>query len=370
MRVPFFDLQRFHKPLEAEIMKAIKRVIESNRFILGDEVEQFEIEYAKYCNTDYCVAVNSGLDALHLILRAYNIGIGDEVIIPSNTFIATALAVDYAGAIPVLVEPDEYTYNIDVSLVEESITPKTKAIIAVHLYGQPADIDPLLDLAAKYNLKVIEDAAQAHGALYKGKKVGSLGHAAAFSFYPGKNLGAFGDGGAICSNDKDLIDRVKLLRNYGSKQKYVHEVKGFNSRMDEIQAAILRVKLKYLDAWNEERRKIAEQYTQLLANYDVITPHIKDEIIPVWHQYVIRHSQRDALQKYLHSQGIDTLIHYPIPIHEQLAYKNYSKISKKFTLTQSLANSILSLPIYPGLTQSEIEAVVENIRSFSTREGE
>jgi dTDP-4-amino-4,6-dideoxygalactose transaminase len=227
----------------------------------------------------------------------------------------------------------------------------------------------LLDLAAKYNLKVIEDAAQAHGALYKGKKVGSLGHAAAFSFYPGKNLGAFGDGGAICSNDKDLIDRVKLLRNYGSKQKYVHEVKGFNSRMDEIQAAILRVKLKYLDAWNEERRKIAEQYTQLLANYDVITPHIKDEIIPVWHQYVIRHSQRDALQKYLHSQGIDTLIHYPIPIHQQLAYKD-NKISKEFTLTQNLAKSILSLPIYPGLTLDEIQTVVESIRSFNIHKGE
>jgi dTDP-4-amino-4,6-dideoxygalactose transaminase len=363
--IPFLDLERFHKPLEAEIIDAIKRVVVSNRFILGEETEQFEAEFARYCDTDYSAVVGSGLDALHLILKAYGIGSGDEVIIPANTFIATALAVNYAGATPVFVEPHEATYNINVSLVEAKITSKTKAIIPVHLYGQPADMDPLLELAAKYSLKIIEDAAQAHGALYKGRKAGSLGDAAAFSFYPGKNLGAFGDGGAVCSDDEDLIKTVKMLRNYGSHQKYVHELKGFNSRMDELQAAVLRVKLKYLDTWNEERRAIAEEYAKLLIDSNVVTPAVPSDMLPVWHLYVIRHPKRDALQQYLRTKGIETLIHYPIPIHKQLAYKECDYLAESFQLTRELADSILSLPMYPGLTKDEIEAVAEAIHSFS-----
>ncbi|MDD4803085.1 MAG: DegT/DnrJ/EryC1/StrS family aminotransferase [Syntrophomonas sp.] len=363
--IPFLDLERIHRPLEVEIMDSIKRVVESNRFILGEEVEQFEAEFARYCNTDYCVAVGSGLDALHLILRAYGIGVGDEVIVPSNTFIATALAVSYAGATPVFVEPNEFTYNINVSLVEAKITPKTKAIIPVHLYGQPADMEPLLDLANRYNLKIIEDAAQAHGAIYKGHKVGSLGDAAGFSFYPGKNLGAFGDGGAVCSNDEELITRLKMFRNYGSQYKYVHEKKGFNSRMDEIQAAVLRIKLKYLDAWNDQRRNIAEQYAKRLKDVDIIIPAVLPDTIPVWHLYVVRHQKRDALQQYLRRNGIETLIHYPIPIHMQLAYKECDYLKDSFYLTQSMADSILSLPMYPGLGMEEIETVVRAIRNFS-----
>jgi dTDP-4-amino-4,6-dideoxygalactose transaminase len=363
--IPFLDLERFHKPLEDEIIDAIKQVVASNRFLLGEEIEQFEAEFAQYCDTDYCVAVGSGLDALHLILKAYGIGPGDEVIVPSNTFIATALAVNYAGAKPVFVEPNEATYNINVSLVEAKITSKTKAIIPVHLYGQPVEMDLLLELAAKYNLKIIEDAAQAHGALYKGCKTGSLGDAAAFSFYPGKNLGAFGDGGAVCSNDEELIRTVKMLRNYGSRQKYVHEIKGFNSRMDELQAAVLRIKLKHLDVCNQERRNIAEQYTKLLVNSDAIVPVVPNDMLPVWHLYVIRHPERDALQQYLHTKGIETLIHYPIPIHKQLAYKECDYLVESFQLTQELSDSILSLPMYPGLIQDEIKTVVETINSFN-----
>ena len=363
--IPFLDLERFHKPLEAEIIEDMKRVVASNRFLLGEEIEQFEAEFAKYCDTDYCAAVGSGLDALHLILKAYGIGPGDEVIVPSNTFIATALAVNYAGATPVFVEPNKATYNINVSLVEAKITSKTKAIIPVHLYGQPADMEPLLELATKYSLKIIEDAAQAHGALYKGRKTGGLGDAAAFSFYPGKNLGAFGDGGAVCSNDEELIQTIKMLRNYGSQQKYVHELKGFNSRMDEIQAAVLRLKLKHLDAWNEERRNIAEQYTRMLIDLDTIIPVVSDDMLPVWHLYVIRHPKRDALQQYLRTKGVETLTHYPIPIYKQLAYYEYDYLAESFQLTQELADSILSLPMYPGLTRDEIETVVEAINGFN-----
>ena len=363
--IPFLDLVHFHKPLEAEIIESIQRVVISNRFLLGEETEQFEAEFARYCDTNYCAAVGSGLDALHLILKAYGVGPGDEVIIPSNTFIATALAVNYAGAKPIFIEPYEATYNINISLIEAKITSKTKAIIPVHLYGQPADMDPLLELAARYDLKIIEDAAQAHGALYKGCKTGSLGDAAAFSFYPGKNLGAFGDGGAVCSNDEKLIHTIKMLRNYGSQQKYVHELKGFNSRMDELQAAVLRIKLKFLDTWNEERRNIAEQYSKLLVDSDTTIPVVPGEVLPVWHLYVIRHPKRDALQQHLQKKGIETLIHYPIPIHKQLAYKEYDCLTESLQLTQRLADSILSLPMYPGLKQVEIETVAEAIRSFN-----
>lgn len=364
MKVPFLDLERIHKPLELEIIDAFKRVCKSNKYILDEEVEKFESEFALYCGTNYCALVGNGLDALHLIFKAYDIGDGDEVIIPSNTFIATALAVNYAGAVPVLVEPNKSTYNIDTALIESSITSKTKAIMPVHLYGQPADMDPLIKISKKYNLKIIEDAAQAHGATYKGKKVGSLGDAAAFSFYPGKNLGALGDGGAVVSDDFDLIKKVKLIRNYGSDHKYYHSVKGFNSRLDEIQAAILSTKLKYLDIWNEERRNIAEKYSNCLQGKDLLTPYVPTDVVPVWHQYVIRHHKRDALQDYLKNKGIETLIHYPVPIHKQIAYKEYASLKDHFCLTETLANTILSIPIYPGLKDSEIETVSKAINDF------
>ncbi len=362
--IPFLDLERIHRTLSEELMESISQVINSNRFILGEEVEKYELEFAAYCNADYCVSVGNGLDALHLILRAYGIGMGDEVIIPSNTFIATALAVSYAGAQPVLVEPCKHTYNIDTKLVEAKISKKTRAIIPVHLYGQPADMDPLLQLASIYNLKVIEDAAQAHGALYKGKKTGSLGDAAAFSFYPGKNLGALGDGGAVVSNDTNLIKKVRLLRNYGSTCKYYHSMKGFNSRMDELQAAILRVKLKYLDGWNQERKKIAQKYKEELSCEEIVTPFTNKNTEPVWHLFVVRHPKRDHLQKYLRDNGVETLIHYPIPIHKQNAYKELLSLDENYLLTQQLSDSILSLPIYPGLKDEEVEKIINLINSY------
>ena len=362
--ISFLDLERIHKPIENEIMEAINRVVRSNRFLLGVESEMFECEFAEYCNTRYCVTVGSGLDALHLILRAYEIGQGDEVIIPTNTFIATALAVNYAGATPVFVEPDEKTFNIDATKIESVLSKNTKAIIPVHLYGQPANMDPILDLGRHHNLKVIEDAAQAHGALYKGRKVGSIGDAAAFSFYPGKNLGAFGDGGAVTSSDENLIDRVRMLRNYGSAKKYVHEYKGFNSRLDEIQAAVLRVKLRYLDEWNFQRRVIALKYCELLKNAQLELTNVHPDAIPVWHQFVVCHPDRNALQKHLREKGIETIIHYPIPIYDQIAYKEYEYLKERFALTNRLTDSILSLPMYPGLKQRELDTVAHAICSF------
>lgn len=362
--IAFLDLERIHKPIENEIMEAINRVVRSNRFLLGPESEMFECEFAEYCNTRYCVTVGSGLDALHLILRAYEIGQGDEVIIPTNTFIATALAVNYAGATPVFVEPDINTFNIDVTKIESVLSKNTKAIIPVHLYGQPADMDAILDLGRYYNLKIIEDAAQAHGALYKGRKVGSIGDAAAFSFYPGKNLGAFGDGGAVTSNDKDLINRVKMLRNYGSKKKYVHEYKGFNSRLDEIQAAVLRVKLRYLDKWNLERSHIANKYLKLIVNRNIDLPYVLHGSKPVWHVFAIKSRKRNELQKWFKDRGIETLIHYPTAIINQTAYSEFGKESERYQLSQVIGDSILSLPIYPGLTDEEITQIVNAVNSF------
>ncbi len=362
--ISFLDLERIHKPIENEIMEAINRVVHTNRFLLGTESEMFEQEFARYCDTEYCATVGSGLDALHLILRAYEIGPGDEVIIPTNTFIATALAVNYAGATPVFVEPNVHTFNIDVTKIESVLSKNTKAIIPVHLYGQPADMDPILDLGKYYNLKIIEDAAQAHGAVYKGRKVGSIGDAAAFSFYPGKNLGAFGDGGAVTSNDESLINRVKMLRNYGSARKYVHEYKGFNSRLDEIQAAILRVKLRYLDEWNMDRARVANKYFKLIANPIVELPYVFHDNKPVWHVFVIKSQRRNELQQWLRDSGIETLIHYPTTIINQTAYSEFSKESKRYQFSQTIADSILSLPIYPGLTEEEITKIVNAVNSF------
>lgn len=362
--IPFLDLRQTYLELKTELDSVFQRVMDSGWYIHGEELRAFESEFAEYCNVKYCIGVNSGLDALHLILRAMNIGAGDEVIVPSNTFIATWLAVSYAGATPVSVEPDEKTYNIDPTWIEAAITKKTKAIIPVHLYGQSADMDPILEIAARYRLKVIEDAAQAHGARYKGKRTGGLGDAAGFSFYPGKNLGAFGDGGAVTTNDPIIADMVRRLSNYGSQVKYAHDVKGFNSRLDEIQAALLRVKLRYLDEWNGRRRKIANQYLEELLAYDYLTlPQVPSWAEPVWHIFVIRTPKRDRLQKHLADCGIQTLIHYPIPPHKQGAYKEFSQLS--LPVSERIHKEVLSLPMGPAMNAGHVQCVCRALEKYN-----
>jgi dTDP-4-amino-4,6-dideoxygalactose transaminase len=369
MEIPFLDLKAPYLELKAELDTAYQRVMESGYYILGQEVDHFEREFAEYCGTQYAVGVGNGLEALHLILRAMEIGAGDEVIVPANTYIATLLAASYAGATPILVEPYLQTHNIDPSKIEAAITSNTKAIIAVHLYGQPADIDSINLIAAKYGIKVIEDAAQAHGARYKGRRVGSLADAAGFSFYPGKNLGAFGDGGAITTNDKQLVDKIRLLRNYGSRIKYHNEVKGYNSRLDEIQAAFLRVKLTRLDEWNERRKQLAKYYlSELSVIKDLTIPYVPEWADPVWHLFVITHPQRDILKKYLLDVGINTLIHYPIPAHLSNAYREDSSINTRtnnYLITELVSNQILSLPIGPHVRKEEITAIIENLSKFN-----
>lgn len=355
--ISFLDIKSVNLAHEEELKAAFDRVLHSGFYILGREVQAFEVEFAKYCNAQHAIGVSNGLDALHLILRAYGIGEGDEVIVPSNTYIATWLAVTYAGATPVPVEPNEGTYNIDSSLIEAAITPHTRAIIAVHLYGQSADMDPILELANKYKLKVIEDAAQAHGASYKGRKVGNLGDAAGFSFYPGKNLGALGDAGAITTNDTELADKVRVLLNYGSRVKYQNEVQGFNCRLDEMQAALLRVKLKYLDMETERRRHIAAEYTKYLKG--LVIPIVPDNICPVWHLYVVRSVSRDALQQKLLISGIGTMIHYPIPPHLQLAYKTLGYKVGDFPISERIHREVISLPIGPTITDQEVAKIVD-----------
>ncbi|WP_110931172.1 DegT/DnrJ/EryC1/StrS family aminotransferase [Paenibacillus bouchesdurhonensis] len=357
--IPVLSLEPMHQKIRPEVISALEKVYDSNWFILGKELEQFEAEFAEYCNAKYAIGVGNGLDALYLILKAYGIGAGDEVIIPSNTFIATALAVSYVGAKPVLVEPIEETHNINSELIEDNVTSRTKAIIAVHLYGQPADMDKINLIAKKHGLVVIEDAAQAQGAYYKERKVGSLGNAAGFSFYPGKNIGALGDGGMVTTNDEQLANRIKELRNYGSSVKYTHTTKGSNTRLDEIQAAVLRVKLRYLNQWNEERNRIAQYYNSKLANQGIILPEVPEWASPVWHQYVVRVSNRDKVQEELRNRGVQTLVHYPIPIHLQEAYKEYNYLKGSLKLTELLANEVLSLPMWPGLTEEQIEIVCQ-----------
>ncbi len=358
MKIAFLDLKSLYHEMKLELDSAYQRVMESGRYILGSEVESFEKEFAAYCDGQYCIGVSSGLDALHLILRAYDIGPGDEVIVPSNTYIATWLAVSYTGATPVPVEPDERTYNINPALIEASITSNTKAILPVHLYGQPADMDAINKLAGEYNLKVIEDAAQAHGARYKGKRVGALGNAGGFSFYPGKNLGAFGDGGAIVTNDNILADKVRALRNYGSKIKYHNEIMGYNNRLDELQAAFLRAKLKKLDEWNECRKRIAALYLGKLKHIDsLVLPHIMEWADPVWHLFVVRSNNRDALQRYLNDNGIGTMIHYPIPPHLQPAYSDLGYKKGDFPISEAIHSSVISLPMWPGITEDSIASV-------------
>lgn len=362
MKIPFLDLKSPYLELKDELDAAYRRVMQSGWYILGEEVEAFETEFAAYCDTKYCVGVANGLDALHLIVRAYGIGLGHEVIVPSNTYIATWLAVSHAGATPVPVEPVEATYNMDPAMIEKAITSKTRAILVVHLYGQTADMDPITALAKKYDLRVIEDCAQAHGALYKCRKAGSLGDAAGFSFYPGKNLGAIGDGGAITSNDRQLAERVKVLRNYGSRTKYHNEVMGFNSRLDELQAALLRVKLARLDAWNARREIAAMSYLRHLSNCPSLTvPFIPEWAGAVWHLFAVRHGSRDGLQKTLAQAGIGTVIHYPIPPHLQPAYAPLGYTAGCFPISEAIHNTVISLPMWPSITEEDIAYVCSSL---------
>ena len=363
MNIPFLDLKAPHDELRAELRVAFERVLDSGWYILGNEVAQFEKEFAGYCESKHCIGVGNGLDALHLILRAYGIGDGDEVIVPSHTYIATWLAVSYAGATPIPVEPDERTYNIDPARIEAAITSRTKAIIAVHLYGQPADMDAINAIAQKHGLKVIEDAAQAHGARYKGRRVGSLGDAAGFSFYPGKNLGAIGDGGAVTTNDSELAERITVLRNYGSRIKYHNEVKGFNSRLDELQAAFLCVKLQKLDEWNNRRKKIAEHYLNELGQSGLVLPFVPAWAEPVWHLFVVRSANRDELQQKLGDAGIGTMIHYPIPPHLQSAYSELALTRGTFPIAEGVHAQVLSLPIYPHMDTSDVAMVIHILNS-------
>ena len=365
MKVPFVSFEAMHSEIREQLDNAYKSVMDSNYFIQGQACAQFEKEYADYCGVKYCVGVGNGLDALMLILRAMNIGAGDEVIVPSNTYIATALAVSYVGAAPVFVEPDIETFNIDPQLIEEKITVKTKAIIAVHLQGRPADMDAIKAIAEKYDLKVIEDAAQAHGAKYKGQKVGSLGDAAGFSFYPGKNLGALGDGGCVTTNNKEIADKVRALGNYGSDYKYHHIYKGVNSRLDEMQAAFLSVKLKHLDKWNEERRKIAARYLSVINNPLIALPKASDkEYEHVYHVFVIRCKERDRLEAYLADNGIGTLKHYPIPMHLQGAYADLGLKENDLPIAEEISNTVLSIPMYYGMTDEQVDCVVKILNGF------
>lgn len=362
--IPFLDLKAVNDQYITEIEKVLHKVIKSGWYILGTEVDLFEKEFAEYCGTEHCIGVANGLDALTIILKAYEIGEGDEVIVPSNTYIASILSVSANGAVPILVEPDIASYNIDPKKIEEKITSRTKAILAVHLYGQAADMSAINQIAEKYDLKVIEDAAQAHGAIYNGSRAGNLGNAAGFSFYPGKNLGALGDAGAITTNDGQLAEKIRALRNYGSHVKYENLYKGVNSRLDEIQAAILRIKLKDLDRENERRREIATFYLDHINNSKIILPKIVNRDINshVWHLFVIRTKERGKLQSYLKEKGIQTLIHYPVPPHKQQAYKEWSNLS--YPISEQIHNEELSLPISPVQLLEDTNRIVEVINSF------
>lgn len=360
--VPFLDLSLLHREIRESLDEACRRVLDSGWFIMGPELEAFEAEFASYCGVKHCIGVGNGLEALHLLLRAYGVGPGDEVIVPSNTFIATWLAVSECGATPVPVEPNPQTHNIEAPCIAEAITVRTKAIMPVHLYGQTADMDPINELAHKHSLIVIEDAAQAQGALYKGRRAGSLGDAAGTSFYPGKNLGALGDGGAVLTSDDDIAAKVRRLRNYGSRVKYEHEVAGYNSRLDEIQAALLRVKLGVLDQWNARRKEIAACYGRLLAELPIGLPIAPDYADPVWHLYVIRSHQRDQLRTQLESLGVSTVIHYPIPPHRQACYSEFS--NHALPIAEQLANEVLSIPMSPAMGLKDAEYVAGAIREL------
>lgn len=362
--IPFLDLRAAYLELKVDLDAAYARFMDSGWYVLGEEVEAFEREFADYCGVKHCVGVSNGFDALWLMLKAYGIGPGDEVIVPSNTYIATWLAVSQVGAVPVPVEPDPGTCNIDPQRIETAITRRTVAILPVHLYGQPADMDSILAIADRHGLLVLEDGAQAQGARYKGRRIGALGHAAGISFYPGKNLGAFGDAGAVTTNDPAIADKLRTLRNYGSRRKYYNEFKGFNCRLDGLQAALLRVKLRKLDEWNDRRRALAGAYLAVLKSVpDLSLPSVPEWADPVWHLFTVRHPRRDDLQRYLNSAGIGTLIHYPVPPHKSDAYatdRNWGELPE----AENLAATILSLPMGPHMSSGELDRVCSVLQAF------
>lgn len=369
MEIPFVDLRAQYRRIQDEVDPAVLAVMQRGDFILGGAVAEFEREFAEYCGVKYCIGVDSGYSALELIVRAYEIGPGDEVITAANTFIATTLAISNAGATPVLVDCDPETYNIDAAKIEAAITPRTRAIMPVHLYGQMADMDAIRTIARKHNLLVFEDAAQAAGARYKGRMAGSLGDAAGFSFYPGKNLGAYGDGGAVTTNDAAIAEKIRLLRNIGQKVKYYHEVKGFNNRLDTMQAAVLRVKLPHLDGWNAERRHAAATYAEMLDGLPLVTPTTAGYAEHIFHLYVVRVFDRESLMEYLKERGIATGLHYPIPIHLQPAYAELGYGRGDFPVTEAYAETIVSLPIFPELDDDKVAYVAGAIRDyFAARE--
>lgn len=365
--IPFLDMKAQYLELKSELDSAYQRVMDSGRYILGDEVQAFEQEFAEFVGVKHCVGVGNGLEALELILMAAGIGEGDEVIVPANTYIATWLAVSCVGAIPVPVEPDPPTSNIDPRQIKSAVSKRTKAILPVHLYGQTVEMEEIWDVAEQFNLRVIEDCAQVHGATYKDRKAGNLGLAGGFSFYPTKNLGAFGDAGAITTNQDDLADRVRVLRNYGSRQKYFNETRGHNSRLDPLQAAFLRVKLKYVDDWNARRKRIAGYYSANLNDVPGLQlPRTAEHADHVWHLYVIRCRERDGLQAHLQECGIGTMIHYPVPPHLSQAYADLNYVPGAFPITEELSRSVLSIPIGPHLSLEDAEFVVEKIKQFYT----
>jgi len=364
VRVPFLDFAAMHAEIGPGLESACARVINARSFVLGREVEAFEREFAAYCEAEHCVGVGNGLDALTLILQALDIGHGDEVIVPANTYIATWLAVSRVGATPVPVEPDAATFNLDPARVEAVITARTRAIMPAHLYGQPADIDPIRTAAERHGLKVVEDAAQAHGARYKGRRVGGLGHAAGFSFYPSKNLGAIGDGGAVVTNDAVVADRVRLLRNYGSRTKYRHDVLGVNTRLDELQAAVLRVKLPLLEQWNRHRSSAADRYLAALQGLAGLQmPHVAAWAEPVWHLFVVRVADRDEVQAAMRIDGIETMVHYPLPPHLQAAYAPLGYVEGAFPITEAMSREVLSLPMGPQITEGSQACVADALRA-------
>jgi dTDP-4-amino-4,6-dideoxygalactose transaminase len=367
IQIPFVDLQAQYKTIAKEINAAIQGVLDRSDYVLGDEVRLFEEDFAKFIGATEAIGVGSGLDALELALRAYGIGPGDEVITAANTYIATVLAIIAAGARPVLVDMDPSTYNISPTAIEAAITPRTRGIMPVHLYGQPADMEAILKIARKNKIIVIEDAAQAHGAMYANRRAGTWGHAAAFSFYPGKNLGAYGDGGAVTTNDPGIAEKIRQLRNYGQRVKYEHVVAGTNSRLDTIQAAILRVKLRHLDVWNAARQRHAAAYNSLLAGGPYVLPHVAAHRTHIFHLYVIETDNRRHAQEFLSAHGIATGIHYPIPIHMQEACKDFGYSRGDFPATEAAANRILSLPMYPELTEEQLDYVASSLRESSAK---
>lgn len=364
MKIPYLKLGTIHDEIKAELTNKFEQVLEKEWFIQGEECTKFEEEFARYCGAKYCIGVGNGLDAIRMILEAYGIGVGDEVIVPANTFIATVLAVSYVGATPVLVDADFESCNLDISKVEEKITERTKAIIVVHLYGRVVEMQEINRLANKYGLKVVEDSAQAHGAVYQGKCTGNLGDAAAFSFYPGKNLGALGDGGAVTTNDKELADKVRAICTYGSFKKYVHQYKGCNSRLDEMQAAFLRVKLEKLPKWNAERQKIAKYYNENIKNEKLVLPIIDSEEKHVFHVYPVFCEDREGLISYLEDKGIMTNVHYPIPIPLQGAYSEEGWNIKEYPVTERICAQEVSIPLYPGMKDEEIQYVVDCLNNY------